>query len=315
MRRFLAVLTLLLLIGPGAYAKTLKVALLLPGSISDASYNAGAYQGIKQAEQRYDMRVSITESLPNAAIEETMLNYARDGFDVIIGHGFQFGEPALKLHKQFPDTWFCINGFYKGEAPNMMAVQNRYYELGVVFGTLSALVSKSGVLSNVTAISVPVIEDFNEGFRQGAQKGKPGTKVLGGIVGSWSDVAKAKEITASHIEQGADIVTGLGNESVVGHYQAAKEAGVWALGMSFDAHGIAPDTIFTTALIKIESNIELMIREIVNGTIEPRMYSLGFKEDGLGIAPYRNFEDKIPADVRKRVADLIEEFERNPPMK
>ena len=313
MKRLLAIFVVLLLVAPAADAKTLKVALLLPGSISDASYNAGAYQGIKLAEKKHDIRISISESLPNAAIEETMLNYARDGFDVIIGHGFQFGEPALKLHKQFPKTWFAINGFYRGEAPNMMAVQNRYYELGVVFGTLSALVSKSGVLSNVTAISVPLIEEFNKGFREGAEKAKPGTKVLGGIVGSWSDVAKGKEITASHIEQGADVVTGLGNESVVGHYQAAKEAGVWALGMSFDAHGIAPDTIFTTALIKIESNIELMLNEIVNGTVEPKMYSLGFKENGLGIAPYRNFEDKIPADVKKKVADLIQHFVDNPP--
>ena len=88
---------------------------------------------------------------------------------------------------------------------------------------------------------------------------------------------------------------------------------MWALGMSFDAHGIAPDTIFTTALIKIESNIELMLNEIVNGTVEPKMYSLGFKENGLGIAPYRNFEDKIPADVKKKVADLIQHFVDNPP--
>lgn len=313
MKRFLAVLTILLLVAPAAYAKTLKVALLLPGSISDASYNAGAYKGIKLAEKKHDIRISITESLPNAAIEETMLNYARDGFDVIIGHGFQFGEPALKIHKQFPKTWFAINGFYMGQAPNMMAVQNRYYELGVVFGTLSALVSKSGVLSNVTAISVPLIEDFNKGYREGAEKVRPGTKILGGIVGSWSDVAKGKEITASHIEQGADVVTGMGNESVVGHYQAAKEAGVLALGMSFDAHSIAPNTIFTTALIKLESNIALMMDKIIDGTAEPKMYSLGFKEDGLGIAPYRNFEDKIPADVKKRVADMIQHFVDNPP--
>ena len=113
MKRLLAIFVAVLLIAPTAYAKTLKVALLLPGSISDASYNAGAYQGIKQAEKNHDIRISITESLPNAAIEETMLNYARDGFDVIIGHGFQFGEPALKLHKQFPKTWFAVNGFYR----------------------------------------------------------------------------------------------------------------------------------------------------------------------------------------------------------
>jgi len=55
-----------------------------------------------------------------------MWNYAKEGYDVIIGHGFQFGEPAKKLHKQFPKTWFVINATKVAGAHNLASFGNRW---------------------------------------------------------------------------------------------------------------------------------------------------------------------------------------------
>jgi len=309
MKRFFVILSVLLLaasmLPAVVHAKKLRVALVLPGPITDGTFNSAAHQGIQKAEKKYDIAVSIRENTQFAEIEETLLNYARDGYDVIIGHGFQFAEPALKIHDQFPKTWFIVNTAKVAAAPNLASFDNRWGDAGYVAGAVAAVVSKTGVVGHIGGIPVPVIKEYNEGFMSGAKRMRSGVKVLSAYVGSFSDIAKGKEITTSLIERGADVVTSTGNENVMGTIQAAKEAGVMAIGTAFDAAGLAPDTIVTTALINMDVNIDLAIGKVIDGSIEAKNYLLGFNENGIGLAPYRKFEDKLSAADRQRIAALI----------
>ncbi len=308
MSRITTVLTALLvglLLSSGASAKTLKVALILPGPITDGTFNSAAHKGIKAAEKKYDIKVSIRENTKMAEIESVMRNYARDGYDVIIGHGFQFGEPASKIHKEFPKTWFVINTSFVATAPNLASIDNRWGDAGYVAGAVAALVSKKGVIGHIGGIPVPVIKAYNEGFKRGAQRMKPGIQVLSAYVGSFSDVAKAKEITKSMIERGADVVTATGNESVLGTLQAAKEAKVIAIGTAFDSAAFAPDTIVTTALVNMDVNIDMALGLIAKGEMQPKNYVLGFNENGVGLSPFRKFEDRLSAADKAKIQQLI----------
>lgn len=308
MSRIPALLTALLvglLLSGGASAKTLKVALILPGPITDGTFNSAAHKGIKAAEKKHDIKVSIRENTKMAEIESVMRNYAKDGYDIIIGHGFQFGEPAKKIHKEFPKTWFIINTSFVAAAPNLASIDNRWGDAGYVAGAVAALVSKKGVIGHIGGIPVPVIKAYNEGFKRGAERMKPGIKVLSAYVGSFSDVAKAKEITKSMIERGADVVTATGNESVLGTLQAAKEAKVMAIGTAFDSAAFAPDTIVTTALVNMDVNIDMAIGLIAQGKMKPKNYVLGFNENGIGLAPFRKFEDKLSAADKAKIQQLI----------
>ena len=93
--------------------RPLKVALVLPGSVSDGTFNAAADKGVKQAQAKYpNVTVSVRENTGMAQIEAALFEYASNGYDVVIGHGFQFAEAAKKIHNQFPKTWFIINVDY-----------------------------------------------------------------------------------------------------------------------------------------------------------------------------------------------------------
>ncbi|MAL02463.1 MAG: hypothetical protein CL536_10070, partial [Alcaligenaceae bacterium] len=93
-----------------AQADKLKVALVLPGSVTDGTFNSAAAEGIKKAQEKYpNLQVSIRENTQVAEAQEALSAYARDGYDIVIGHGFQFADPAKRIHKRFPDTWFIIN--------------------------------------------------------------------------------------------------------------------------------------------------------------------------------------------------------------
>jgi len=311
MKRLLAVLVVAALALPTAAStqtKTLKVALLLPGPITDGTFNSAAHAGIKKAQEKYKFDLSIQENVAFAQIEEAFLNYARGGYDVIIGHGFQFAEPATKVHKQFPKTWFIINTAKVAAAPNLASFDNRWGDAGYVAGAVAAIVSKKGSIGHIGGIPVPVIQEYNEGFERGAKRIKPDIKFLSAYVGSFSDIAKGKEVTASLIERGADVVTATGNESVMGTIQAAKEAGVMAIGTAFDAAALAADTIVTTAIVRFDVNIDLAIGRIINKTIEPKNYLLGFQDGAVGLAPFRKFDDKISAADKRKIAQLIEDI-------
>ncbi len=296
LRKMLVVIAFMLVAAvPAAHAKTLKVALVLPGPITDGTFSTAAYQGLKMAEKKYDIKISIQENTPFAKSEAVLRSFAQDGYDIIIGHGFQFAEPAKKIHKQFPKTWFIVNTAKVAGAPNLASFDNRWGDAGYVAGAVAALVSKTGIIGHIGGIPVPVIKEYNEGFARGAKRMRPDIKVLSAYVGSFSDIVKAKEITKSLIERGADVVTATGNESVMGTIQAAQEAKIMAIRTAFDSWKVAPNTIVTTALVNMHVNIDMAIGKIINKTIEPKNYLLGFIENGLGVAQYDYLEDKISA--------------------
>lgn len=311
MKRLFAAAAVLGLLFAGtalAQQKPLRVALLLPGPITDGTFNSAANQGIKKAQEKYKFELSTRENVGFAQIEAEFLNYARAGYDVIIGHGFQFAEPATKVHKQFPNTWFIVNTAKVAAAPNLASFDNRWGDAGYVAGAVAAIVSKKGAIGHIGGIPVPQIQEYNEGFERGAKSIKPDIRFLSAFVGSFTDIAKGKEITASLIERGADVVTATGNESVMGTIQAAKEANVMAIGTAFDAAALAPDTIVTTAVVRFDLNIDQAIGKVVDKTIEPKNYLLGFKDGGLELAPYGKFDSMISAADKKRIADLIEDI-------
>ncbi|MDB5409608.1 MAG: family transporter substrate-binding protein [Rhodospirillales bacterium] len=311
MTKFLGVLLALFLLPGLAFAQTkeLKVALVLPGSVTDGTYNSAADKGMKEAQKKYpQLKVSVRENTGFADSEEALLAYARDGYDVVIGHGFQFAEPAMKIHKQFPKTWFIVNTAKAADAPNLAATDNRWGDAGYIGGAVAASVSKTGIIGHIGGIPVPVIQEYNEGFERGAKHINPNIKMLSAYVGSFSDIAKGKEITISLIEQGADVVTSTGNENVVGTLEAAKEKKVMMIGTAFDSAEFAPDTVVTTMLVNFDVNLELVLGKIIDSTIEPKTYLLGLNENGIGVAPYRKFEDKISPENKAKIAQIIDDI-------
>jgi basic membrane protein A and related proteins len=290
-------------------SRPLKIALVLPGPVSDGTFNTSAANGIKEAQAKYpNISVSIRENTSVAQSEAALFEYARNGYDVVIGHGFQFAEGAKKIHKQFPNTWFVVNTAKVAEAPNLASFDNRWGDVGYVAGAIAALMTKSGTIGAIGGVPVPVIQEYNEGFERGAKRVRPDTKALSAYVGSFSDVAKGKEITLALIERGADVVTATGNESVIGTLEAAKDKGVLMIGTAFDSASFAPDTVVTTALVNFDVNLDLAIGKILDGTIKPEIYVLGFNENGVGLAGYGKFTDKISAENKAKVQAIVDEI-------
>jgi basic membrane protein A len=289
-----------------AMAETKRIALVLPGPVTDGTFNSAANKGIEAAKAKYDIEVVVRENTDFAQIQDVLRSYAEEGYDMVIGHGFQFAEPVLEIHAEFPETWFVVNTAQVSAAPNVASFDNRWGDAGYMAGAVAGLYTETGTIGHIGAIPVPVIEDYNRGFEAGAKSMREDVTVLSAYVGSFSDIARGAEITTSLIEQGADVVTSTGNENVVGTIQAAQRAGVHAIGTAFDSQAMAPETIITTALINMDVNIDLAVGRLIDGTLEPETYVLGLNEGGIGLAPFRDFESEFSEEDMARIAAMIE---------
>ena len=80
-----------------AKGKGLKVALLMSGAANDQGWNQTAYEGAQKACDKYGCELAYTENLEAADISAAFADYASAGYDVVIGHGYEFGDPALEV--------------------------------------------------------------------------------------------------------------------------------------------------------------------------------------------------------------------------
>ena len=100
------ILGLPLLAGTAHAADDFRVAMVLPGSIADGGWNQQAYEGLKKLEGTPGFKVAYTENVKQSDIPQVVGGYADDGYDMIIGHGFQFGSLFQEIGPEYAKQKF-----------------------------------------------------------------------------------------------------------------------------------------------------------------------------------------------------------------
>jgi basic membrane protein A len=284
-------------------AKIIKVALLLSGPANDGGWNAVALQGLKDAEKSYGIETAYTEHVSVADSEAAFTEYAAQGFDLVIGHGFQYGDPAVRVGKKFPKTKFvAIEGNASSE--NAASYRIACEEAGYLMGILAASVSKSGIIGMVGGVEQPSIVKVVEAYKRGAKSYRSDIKVLESYISTFTDVAKGKEAAMAMADQGADVLSHIANQAGTGVIIAAEGRGLMATGDSWDQSGIAPKTVVCSTIYNVPTLVVNVVKQVKEGTFQGGIYDQGMMEGVVDIAPYHSFEDQIPQDAKDKVAEL-----------
>ena len=291
--------------GEAAGETTFKVALCLSGAANDMGWCQVAYEGLKLLESEYGCETAYTENLTPDDIEAAFADYAASGYDVVIGHGYEFGDPAIEVAESYPDTRFIVT---EGEvsADNVASYVTKCEEGGYVMGMLAASMSESGKVGFVGPIQGASLVKIMNGFEDGAREINPDIEVQTAWTGSFTDTALGKEAARAMIDNGVDVIGHCANESGTGCINAAKEAGVYATGDSYDQNSLAPQTVISSSVYHIPHVIELAFQTVADGSFKGGIYQLGMKEDAVSIAPYHELEDQIPEEVKAVIAERVE---------
>jgi basic membrane lipoprotein Med (substrate-binding protein (PBP1-ABC) superfamily) len=86
---------------------------------------------------------------------------------------------------------------------------------------------------------------------------------------------------------------------------AAKERKVLAVGNVIDTQPDYPETVVVSALWHFEPTLAHAVERVKAGTFKAEDYGIYsfMKEGGCSLSPYGTFEDKVPEEAKKLVAD------------
>lgn len=283
---------------------TLKVALALPGSKTDGGWSQTAYSGLVQIEEKLGAEVSVNENTLPADYEKVLRNYAKNGNDVVIGHGFEFGDPAMAVAEEFPDVMFIVTSTDITNNKNVGSLNNNYLQAGFLQGAFAALMTKTNVVANVGGLNIPPIVNNAKGFEAGVKYINPSIKVLSTITGSGDDVNKAKEQALTFIAQGADILMANANAAGRGVYVAATEKGklsIASIAAEYDAYD---KTLIACSKADMATAIFQTVEKIQEGTYKAGFELMGVKQGIVGFTYSPKLESQVPADVKSKLADL-----------
>jgi len=298
---------LVLSLGFGANAKAFRVAVIMPSSISDLAFSQSMYDALLTIQEEMgteNFELVYSESMFVVADAAAAIrDYASEGYDLVIAHGSQYGSSLVEIAPDFPNTSFAwgtsVNTFSDQGITNIFAYEARSEEGGYVSGVLAAKLSQTGIIGVIGPIETGDAKLYVDGFKAGVLATKPDAQVNVNWTGSFSDVALASEAAQTHINVGADVLTGTA-QMVVGAIGVARQRGVLWFGTQADQTSLAPEIVVANQVYDWTVALKPMIQLVREGTMGGNIYVLTLANGGLKIVVNQE------ALVGKTIQDIIE---------
>ena len=282
----------------------LKVALLLSGAANDQGWNQTAYEGAQKACEKYGYELAYTENLEVADISAAFADYASAGYDVVIGHGYEFGDPALEVAETYPDTKFiCTEA--DASADNVASYVMACEQTAYVEGIIAASTSESGKLGAIGPIPGDSLVKIINGYEDGAKSVNPDIEVQTAWTNSFVDTQLAQEAAKAMIENGVDVIKHCANACGNGAMTAAVEAGIWCQGDSYDQSSLAPDNILDSAIYNLDVVIDTALGSVADGSFEGDVYNLGMADGAVEVLLSDNLSDDVKATAQDAIDKIV----------
>jgi len=289
-------------------AKVTKVAMLFIGPINDGGWNTANYEGLMQAREASKLETVFSEAVHLPDVESTARDFAARGYQLVLGNSFAFGDGINRAAAAYPSTKFAVLTGIAKTAPNVSSYFPLINEAGFLAGALAGMMTKTGKIGAIGAQEIPTLVFQIEAYKLGAKHTRPDVRIFDVYTGSYSDVAKGKEAALAQINQGADVILHVANETGRGVIQACQERKVFCIGSGSDQHRLAPDVVLTSLMYNQGELIKMAIADIEKGTFGNNVIKLGLAQNAVRIAPFHDLEAKVPAEVRKRLDQIREDI-------
>jgi basic membrane lipoprotein Med (substrate-binding protein (PBP1-ABC) superfamily) len=285
-------------------AKPKSIAGLFDGPVTDKNWAQMGYEGLKRAEAE-GAKIVYTDRLTIDRYVEVMRNYARRGYDRIVGHSGGFMEAALQVGAEFPDQKIVVIAGAQSNKKNVTSYIFDGFELGYLAGVLAGQMTKTKKVAQVNGVDVPVSNWMTAGIAKGIEDTAPEVTFRKIATGSWTDVNKSREAAISLIEWGADVIVPSGGGQLdMGTIASAEDKEIMVIGNMMDTSSLAPNG----TLSGVQVNVPDLFYTGATTELDGEVHLLGIREDMVQMRPY---SDRVPGPVREKVASIIEDFRNN----
>ena len=294
-------------------------AVLDTGGENDRSFNEFTLKGARDAAEDAGLDFAHIVSEATTDYEKNVNNFIDEECGLILTVGFLMGDVTAAAARANPDVEFAIvdvsyfPGFgcdeglsdcYEEDLSNVTSLMFEEDEVGYLAGVLAGCMSETGVIGSVSGMEIPPVVKFVVGYQTGAMSQNPDIETLNVNIPDFNDPSTGKQAGQAMLDDGADIIFGVGGNTGNGGVLAAHEAGLWGIGVDVDQYFTYPD-VASSLLTSAAKNMDVAAYDAVtafsDGELEAGVALGTVENDGIGLAPYHDQDGNISAECKAAV--------------
>ncbi len=271
-------------------------------------WDARLHQALSNAQARGEIDYVFSEKVSNTDYIRVLREYAESGVRLIVGEAFGISREARQVADDYPEVAFLMGDPFKPHGSNFAVFDNYIHEPCYLMGILAGSMTESNRIGMVGGYPIGEVNRLFHAFMNGARSVNPDVEFKVTFIGSWYDPPKAKEAAFAQVEAGVDVLYA----ERAGVVDAARESGIIAFGnvndMNKEENGT--DVVVTSALWDMNAAISNAIVEVKEGRFEAVDYKewTMMQKGGASLAPYYEFEDRIPPEAKAKVEEIKAEI-------
>jgi basic membrane protein A len=303
------------------------------GGVDDRSFNQTAFKGLEDAAEELDFEPDYLESQTEADFAPNIQAFLDQGCNLIVTVGFLLGDATADAAEANPDQLFAIvdNDLFDAEAEadrnfdNVAELTFSTDQAAFLAGYVAAAVSETGTVGTYGGINLPTVNIFMKGFELGIEQyntdndadvaliGWSNAENDGLFTGDFEDESKGRANTETLIDQGADVIMPVAGPVGLGSIAAVEARGEGTKLIWVDTDGCVSvadscDMFLTSVMKNMDVAVHDTALAAADDSFEGGTYLGTLENDGVGIAPFNEFEDEVPQEVKDRIEELREEI-------
>ena len=294
------------------------------GGFNDNSFNQSGFEGMEKAQSELGIDIKSAESQSASDFTPNLKSMVSQNCDLTFTVGYMLADATKAQATATPNMNFAIIDDNSIDLPNVKSLVFKTSDAAFLAGYLAASYTQSGIVATFGGMAIPTVTIFMDGFVDGvAQYNADNSKTVqvlgwdkasqnGSFTGDFDDQSKGQNTTKNFIDQGADVVMPVAGPVGLGAAAAAQEAGnVAIVWVDADGYETAPQyqDLFLTSVVKeIGASVYDTIEQAESGSYSNAEYIGTLANGGVGLAPYHNFDSKIPDDIKTKITDLASQI-------
>jgi basic membrane protein A and related proteins len=296
------------------------------GGVDDKSFNQSAFEGLVAAQDAGAISEHrVVESNAAADYEPNVQSMIAEECGLIVTVGFLLADTTAAAADANPDEHFAIVDFiWEEPIDNVKPLVFNTHEAAFLAGYVAAGYTETGTVGTWGGMKIPTVTIFMDGFYDGVQQYNEvhGTDVNvvgwdkdsqdGQFVGDFSNTTLALQISENLIDAGADIllpVAGpLGEQAAIAARDAGDASVIWVDVDGYETVEEYNDLILTSVLKGITVAVETAATETADGAFSNEPFIGTLENDGVGIAPYHDFDDDVPQELKDEVEQIRQQI-------
>ena len=271
------------------------------GGVNDGSFNQSAWEGLQRAGEAFGCEVKYIESKGDADYVPNIESFLDEDYDLIVCVGYMMADAVRDAAELYPDQKFAIiDDASNADLDNVTCMMFEQEQASYLVGLAAGYTTESNIVGFVTGAANETMNSFGYGYCAGVLDANPDATILQYNANNFGDASGGKTAVNTMVTKGADVVFHAAGGTGIGVIDGCKENKIWAIGVDSDQSPLAPETILTSALKRVDNACYDATKKAILGTLEGGVETYDLAAGGVDIAPTT---DNLSKDVLEKIED------------